>query len=1497
MRTSATSSRHKILSLLAVVALVLGLAPALGGQAAVADEADGGALAEGGEPLSGLLASGPERGAQPQGEDAEAGSAEGADGASSEGAARGSSDGSSQEAPLVVASQLSREVALRPLSDGGSGVPLLADALAGKPTQFVNQEVSLDGSAFVLGSFTVDGMTYAVTGEGTVELVAVTPAFLAGSLAAAPDGGSDGAPSGEDSGSGVPTSPSPYPEGASSDDSEGEDASEVEEAPEPVFLEVPGSVEHDGLVYSVTSIGPRAFVGCDADVVRVPASVASVDEVAFRGSSVGGIEVAEGNPNLASYEGVLYDADFTSLLLIPEGKKGVVRIHSNTSAITPDALSHCASVTSVEVDAGNEAFYVEDGVLYDMMGEPVLGEGPCDPLGADAHSMDSQAPLASLEASSTSNADDYMFYVIRTVQCPDLFDGESVSIGDGTSTWTLSKTKPEAIFKADIFHHETASGSVYHSSHMPKTAERDHCTFKGFRCLLTGETHGLNAWCRVQARFSAAKPGHHVIGAPYINAEHLILWEGDSFWLRFDSNGGSGAFTGTTTMYYGSDMPSMASHVPTRENYTFTGFYDQVSGGTKYYNADGTSARKCNKTEGTTLYAQWEPVKHTITYDFSPGTGSPGSEEVGHGGRASAVTPNKLAGWEFAGMTWDFERGIRATHYTNGQTGSRYAVEDDWLLKANWVRSVTLAANGGTAGSLKSLNACINRPLGQKCYAVLDRPANNHIAGLLSTGITDNADWAPTREGYAFAGYWSTSAETGGTCWISKDGKGSTVTKDLPSTLYARWDPIVTFDRQGGTGGDESKAVAYGSNVGTVAKPTLSGWTFSGYTDDFGTSTFLYVKSSGAATTRTVTATKTLKANWTKAVSLNANGGTAGSLKSLNAGIGRPLGQVCGTTSASYPDDELIRKLFRTSITGNANWAPTRTGYSFAGYYDTSDSTGGTCWISKDGEGETVTAELPSTLYARWTANTYDVSFDANGGKGGQTADVTATYGSAMPEIVTTVPTRTGYEFMGWYDKKDYTATDVRRYYAANGVGVTTWDKTEATTLYAGWKAKEYTMTFKHSDLVPDETGKFTYGGCYPDHMPSTVPDGWEFLGYTNSLSDKSYLRNFNDGTSNKSWLAPNHGTAVYANWGRQVQLDANGGQLGTLQEVPGCVGRQIGRKYELTKGSTVWPGEEAFEDFFKTTFSGTEGWAPARPGYAFTGYWDAADHATRRLFVNPDGTPAGPVLKATGPFTLYAGWKAISYAISYDAAGGELAANVRSSYTIEDAFDLPMPTRYGYQFDGWDVSGVAEDGSAGPVLGSGVEDATADDGSKVTRVKAGTYGDLSCTAKWTLRYDLDVPVTDPGSVTFEADSLTGQVRVKPGTTAEGAILSYMAVPVALDSLACEGLDGLGAVDASGGAPELEAVFGVGSVSKVRFTATLGEGDASQTARLTAGGASGSTSLAGLSIPAATSHDAPGRIPVSYGLELDPDLAIPPVRDAAPVARLTYTVSLPGAGA
>lgn len=77
--------------------------------------------------------------------------------------------------------------------------------------------------------------------------------------------------------------------------------------------------------------------------------------------------------------------------------------------------------------------------------------------------------------------------------------------------------------------------------------------------------------------------------------------------LIFDQNGGTGGQTSNLTATYGSAMPAI-SGVPTREHYTFDGYYDGAGGtGTQYYTSSGTSARNWNKntTSNTTLYAKW----------------------------------------------------------------------------------------------------------------------------------------------------------------------------------------------------------------------------------------------------------------------------------------------------------------------------------------------------------------------------------------------------------------------------------------------------------------------------------------------------------------------------------------------------------------------------------------------------------------------------------------------------------------------------------------------------------------------------------------------------------------------------------------------------------------------------------------------------------------------------------------------------------------------------
>ena len=65
-----------------------------------------------------------------------------------------------------------------------------------------------------------------------------------------------------------------------------------------------------------------------------------------------------------------------------------------------------------------------------------------------------------------------------------------------------------------------------------------------------------------------------------------------------------GTGTSTVTATYGEAMPSIT--VPTKEGFIFEGYFDGENGtGTKYYAADGKSARDWDKTGNVTLYAKW----------------------------------------------------------------------------------------------------------------------------------------------------------------------------------------------------------------------------------------------------------------------------------------------------------------------------------------------------------------------------------------------------------------------------------------------------------------------------------------------------------------------------------------------------------------------------------------------------------------------------------------------------------------------------------------------------------------------------------------------------------------------------------------------------------------------------------------------------------------------------------------------------------------------------
>lgn len=111
---------------------------------------------------------------------------------------------------------------------------------------------------------------------------------------------------------------------------------------------------------------------------------------------------------------------------------------------------------------------------------------------------------------------------------------------------------------------------------------------------------------------------------------------------------------------------------------------------------------------------------------------------------------------------------------------------------------------------------------------------------------------------------------------------------------------------------------------------------------------------------------------------------------------------------------------------------PTRANYTFAGWY--SDSTFASAW-----DFDTPITEA-TTLYAKWTPNTYQVTLNTNGGTihSGGVTEYTYGQGAALPTDVT----RAGYTFGGWYDNEALTGEPVTAIGPAE-----TGDK----TFYAKW--------------------------------------------------------------------------------------------------------------------------------------------------------------------------------------------------------------------------------------------------------------------------------------------------------------------------------------------------------------------------------------------------------------------------------------------------------------
>ena len=468
-------------------------------------------------------------------------------------------------------------------------------------------------------------------------------------------------------------------------------------------------------------------------------------------------------------------------------------------------------------------------------------------------------------------------------------------------------------------------------------------------------------------------------------------WTANSYSVTFDANGGTGGWS--SNMVYGS---SIAAPTVTREGYTFVGWQPALSATVS--------------ANDVTYTAQWEINQYTITLDLGGGTGETGAT-LSYGMHVGDIALPSRVGYAFDGWWTAADGGERIP----GDT----IVTGDLSLHARWIANAyTVVFHSGYDGDGFVMSQAFE----------VDE----------AKSLTSNEF---KRVGHSFGG-WATNAT--GEAVFADCAVVSNLTAESGATvdLYATWmvnSYTVTFDANGGEGG-WSREMEYGTAIVAPAV-TREGHTLAGWQP---------------ALPATVPASNvTYTAQWTVnqyAIMIDLGGGTGETGATLSYGM--HVGDIALPSRVGYAFDGWWtaadggeRIPGDTIVTGDlslhARWIAnaytvvfhsgydgdgfvmsqafevdeaksltsnefTRVGHSFEGWATnaTGEAVYADCAVVSN-----LTAESGATvdLYATWTANSYTVTFDANGGEGGWSREME--YGVA---ITAPVVTREGYTFVGW---------------------------------------------------------------------------------------------------------------------------------------------------------------------------------------------------------------------------------------------------------------------------------------------------------------------------------------------------------------------------------------------------------------------------------------------------------------------------------------------------
>lgn len=503
------------------------------------------------------------------------------------------------------------------------------------------------------------------------------------------------------------------------------------------------------------------------------------------------------------------------------------------------------------------------------------------------------------------------------------------------------------------------------------------------------------------------------------NITLYAICSANSYKVLLDNQGATTAGTSSVSVTYGKNISNIT--VPAKKykvtlvydstkteektvNLTFGGYYSETNGkGIQYINASGSGVKAYDKASNTTLYAKWNSASITLQTPSKTGYTFDGWYTQSSGGTkvSNTYTPagnvTLYAHWTNVNYTLTINPNGGIWNNTTSNSTKTGTTNSKLSIANPTPKGYTVSFNSNGGNNVNSITS-------QRTFKNWSLSGPGSMSGTTYTFGSGNATLtanynngsitlpSATKAGHKFKGWYSNGC---GTTFIGNAGESYTPTSNVTlKACYSYYAYILDVYPNGGTWNGTTEK----TRIEPLANPKPSIYGNTNYTGKIGSTIDIPnpIPPSGYT------------------VSFNTNGGSSissiTSTKSFNGWNNSSPGTFSGTTYTYGEGSGYITANYKNNSVNLPK--PTKSGYTFGGWYTA--SSGGT----KVNNTYTPTGNI--TLYAHWSANSYTLSFDANGcgtlGVSYVTATVGKTYGDAddgdgLPSIALT----TGKKFDGWY--------------------------------------------------------------------------------------------------------------------------------------------------------------------------------------------------------------------------------------------------------------------------------------------------------------------------------------------------------------------------------------------------------------------------------------------------------------------------------------------------